>query len=161
MRSLAPTLRAVLGGGLLVLGMLLPVAPARAATYPTSCLSSAGTGTCAFSCSAGDTITIVVGGSAHVQGNGICGGGRAFCDGQRTCTGTDVATTSGDGFCDLAAGTWAYCSAGGSLPDPCELAESLCNLLQEVDLIVCPIFAILYPPEGDIPGVWDCPPYGN
>ena len=30
-----------------------------------------------------------------------------------------------------------------------------------VDSIVCPFFALLFPPEGDVPSVWDCPPYGN
>jgi hypothetical protein len=30
-----------------------------------------------------------------------------------------------------------------------------------IDSIVCPIYAVVFPPEGDIPGIWDCPPYGN
>lgn len=30
-----------------------------------------------------------------------------------------------------------------------------------VDPIVCPVIVPVFPPEGDIPGVWDCPPYGN
>jgi hypothetical protein len=30
-----------------------------------------------------------------------------------------------------------------------------------LDSILCPILAQVFPPEGDIPGVWDCPPYGN
>ena len=30
-----------------------------------------------------------------------------------------------------------------------------------VDSIICPILALVFPPEGDIPGIWDCPPYGN
>jgi hypothetical protein len=36
-----------------------------------------------------------------------------------------------------------------------------------MDSIVCPLFAIVFPPEGDIVlpepigAVWDCPPYGN
>jgi hypothetical protein len=30
-----------------------------------------------------------------------------------------------------------------------------------LDPIICPVLAIVYPPEGDIPGIWDCPPYGN
>ena len=30
-----------------------------------------------------------------------------------------------------------------------------------IDSIVCPLVALLLPPEGDIPGIWDCPPYGN
>lgn len=30
-----------------------------------------------------------------------------------------------------------------------------------VDPIVCPPLALLFPPEGDVPGLWDCPPYGD
>jgi hypothetical protein len=29
-----------------------------------------------------------------------------------------------------------------------------------IDSIICPVLAIVFPPQGDIPGVWDCPPYG-
>jgi hypothetical protein len=53
---------------------------------------------------------------------------------------------------------------------PCGLAEGSgdptpIDIL--IDSIVCPIFAIVFPPEGDIVlpepigAVWDCPPYGN
>lgn len=28
------------------------------------------------------------------------------------------------------------------------------------DPLVCPVLALMYPPDGDIPCVWDCPPYG-
>lgn len=31
---------------------------------------------------------------------------------------------------------------------------------ERVDAIVCPIFAVVFPPYGDIPDIWDCPPYG-
>ena len=30
-----------------------------------------------------------------------------------------------------------------------------------IDSIICPVLALVFPPEGDIPGIWDCPPYGN
>jgi hypothetical protein len=36
-----------------------------------------------------------------------------------------------------------------------------------VDLLVCPVFALVFPPEGDVVlpdpvgPIWDCPPYGN
>ena len=30
-----------------------------------------------------------------------------------------------------------------------------------VDPVVCPVLAVLFPPEGDITGVWDCPPYDD
>lgn len=41
---------------------------------------------------------------------------------------------------------------GGPDPEPIE---------RLLDQLVCPVLALVYPPEGDIPGVWDCPPYGN
>ena len=31
----------------------------------------------------------------------------------------------------------------------------------ELDPLLCPILAILFPPEGDILNIWDCPPYNN
>ena len=33
-------------------------------------------------------------------------------------------------------------------------------LIDEVDPRICPILAVIFPPEGDIPPLWDCPPYG-
>ena len=30
---------------------------------------------------------------------------------------------------------------------------------EEADAVVCPVLATMLPPEGDIAGVWDCPPY--
>lgn len=32
---------------------------------------------------------------------------------------------------------------------------------QRVDAIVCPLLAVVFPPEGDVAAVWDCPPYDN
>ena len=28
-----------------------------------------------------------------------------------------------------------------------------------IDGVVCPVLAVAFPPQGDIPGIWDCPPY--
>lgn len=28
-----------------------------------------------------------------------------------------------------------------------------------VDQLVCPVLVLLFPPEGDVPDLWDCPPY--
>lgn len=28
-------------------------------------------------------------------------------------------------------------------------------------VIICLILILIFYPDGDIPGVWDCPPYGN
>lgn len=33
--------------------------------------------------------------------------------------------------------------------------------LHETDSFTCPVLAVLFPPEGDIPGVWDCAPYNT
>jgi hypothetical protein len=30
-----------------------------------------------------------------------------------------------------------------------------------VDPLVCPLLATLLPPDGDVPGIWDCPPYAS
>jgi hypothetical protein len=30
-----------------------------------------------------------------------------------------------------------------------------------IDSITCPILALVFPPWGDVPDVWDCPPYGG
>ncbi len=30
-----------------------------------------------------------------------------------------------------------------------------------MDSIECPILKTLLPPDGDVPGYYDCPPYGN
>jgi hypothetical protein len=30
-----------------------------------------------------------------------------------------------------------------------------------VDSIVCPLFAMPFPPDGDVSWIWDCPPYGD
>ena len=43
-------------------------------------------------------------------------------------------------------------SASDDDPEPIEYV---------IDSVVCPIFALVFPPEGDIERVWDCPPYGN
>ena len=33
-------------------------------------------------------------------------------------------------------------------------------LIDVVDPAICPVLATLFPPEGDVPPLWDCPPYG-
>ena len=32
---------------------------------------------------------------------------------------------------------------------------------EHVDPVVCPALSALFPPDGDVPDVWDCPPYGS
>ena len=175
--------RATLGAAALFVGSLLPAAPAHAA--PSSCTTVRGTPSCEFSCRAGDLITVDAvgsddtGGSNILSGNAICGGAVAHCDGGPRCHGEDTASSNDDtGICDLSGdgAVEATCTAGDPAAnvEPCNLVESLCNILPAVDSIVCPIVALLSPgvpgvvditPEGDvrIAGelLWDCPPYGN
>ena len=40
------------------------------------------------------------------------------------------------------------------IEDPTDLGPTF-------DSVICPILALLFPPEGDVQGIWDCPPYGN
>ena len=47
----------------------------------------------------------------------------------------------------------ATSAGGGDIFDPIEPVILL------LDTIICIPLAILFPPEGDIPNVWDCPPY--
>lgn len=35
------------------------------------------------------------------------------------------------------------------------------GFLEKVDAVACIPLKLLYPPEGDVPDIWDCPPYGN
>ena len=41
---------------------------------------------------------------------------------------------------------------------PCH--EPIHELELLLDSVVCPVLAVVFPPQGDVPGVWDCPPYG-
>ena len=44
-------------------------------------------------------------------------------------------------------------------------SELLATLLDQaeaaLDTVVCLPLAVLFPPEGDVDGIWDCPPYGS
>jgi hypothetical protein len=66
-----------------------------------------------------------------------------------------------DYFFDAAAGVF---STSGTVA--CELATQLevdspivTDLTEILDPTLCPLLAAVFPPEGDIPGIWDCPPY--
>jgi hypothetical protein len=75
------------------------------------------------------------------------------------CTRVDVDSGPSQYF-DAATDAWtsdpsAECTyVPGGVPgcDP-----SYCDLFG--DGILCPAYSIVFPPEGDIPGIWDCPPY--
>jgi len=48
-----------------------------------------------------------------------------------------------------------------TVEQPCSSTQR-CSPIQEpelVDPIVCPILAVVLPPDGDVDGVWNCPPY--
>lgn len=55
---------------------------------------------------------------------------------------------------DFTAGPAAPC---GQVPQPCECGPS--DPLRVLDPLVCPVLALVFPPSGDVPLVWDCPPY--
>lgn len=177
MQMSARWLRAALGCAVLVLG-----APAMPAQAGTSCVTTSGTPSCQFSCDAGDTLVIEVGGPLRVQGNAQCGGASVHCVGNQHCVdGPDTSSSAGTGFCDLTEGTWARCTTGGPLavPEPCDIADFLCTVyeivedaLRQLDPVLCTLLATLSPgvpgvvditPEGDVyvlgTLVWDCPPY--
>ena len=39
--------------------------------------------------------------------------------------------------------------------------EFPCDSDPFIDGVFCGVFAYVLPPEGDVPGIWDCPPYGD
>lgn len=61
----------------------------------------------------------------------------------------------------LGGGNWTYdatasCDAGLSVDVPLDDVT-----VAAVDPIVCPQLSAVFPPDGDVPDVWDCPPYGS
>jgi hypothetical protein len=47
-------------------------------------------------------------------------------------------------------------------PEPDPLGEVVDGLFVDVvDPLLCAVLVTQYPPEGDLPGIWDCPPYGH
>jgi hypothetical protein len=157
----------------LLVGVVVPAAPAQAYSTCVTTLVTA----CSFTCHPGDVVTIEVGGAGAVGGAAGCPGAGAVCGGSTYCTASSSSGASaGTGFCDLFTGQWARCSAGNPLSaaagvlDPlCERTE--CNVFPPVDPILCPVLASLrgvygpvtIDPEGDVwvagEKVWDCPPY--
>jgi hypothetical protein len=81
------------------------------------------------------------------------------------CTSVDVAgrdrlhhdpTLGDDG--GWTADATARCQPVFGPAEPLPLVDDVWLLL---DSIVCPALAVAFPPQGDVPGVWDCPPYGS
>ena len=75
---------------------------------------------------------------------------------------TTVSDATGTYYWDDLTGDWvssasaAHCSLATSASTDDGPTHEL-ELL--IDSIICPVLATLLPPEGDIAGVWDCPPY--
>ena len=76
------------------------------------------------------------------------------------CTRVDVAGR-GPLYLDSERDVWSAdpyvpCGAAwGNDPDP----DPSPGLEPYVDMVVCPVLAVAFPPQGDVPGIWDCPPY--
>lgn len=52
----------------------------------------------------------------------------------------------------------AACASNVYDPDDPHAGDEIGPL---VDSVVCEAFEVVFPPEGDIDGIWDCPPYGS
>ena len=77
----------------------------------------------------------------------IVGRGRLYYD-PEMAGGDGGWTTDPAASCDLVFGP----------AEPLPLVDDAEEL---VDSIVCPLLAVAFPPQGDVPGIWDCPPYGS
>jgi hypothetical protein len=134
------------------------LAPAHAAAPP---FCSPVTATCTFSCLAGERIWVYAAG-ANAQVNGDCGGGHAECNdysGPQCPASGSVATSDGEGPCDIAGGQFALC---WSAPDDGGTQPILCAVLAT---FAGPFGPFYIDPSGDVylnsDRVWDCPPYGS
>jgi hypothetical protein len=60
-------------------------------------------------------------------------------------------------YWDAASASWS--TTGGT----CDLSTSIETppVGGEIDFLICPILAIVFPPEGDVLNIWDCPPYNS
>lgn len=82
---------------------------------------------------------------------------------------TDARGDSGTFYWDAWEQEWTTDSTvpcTGLLAPPCcyvpfvgDTSEIVGELFLEVDRIVCAVLDDVFPPEGDIPGLWHCPPY--
>jgi hypothetical protein len=135
---------------------------------PSTCSQPDTTGKCAGAhCHAGEAFGITVYGPGHVQGTALCGSTVVHCDGEQTCSASEVAEADSQLGCDLSQGTIAECWAGAP------------GLLGPLDPLICSLFVSLAPTvDGLIPELlyidpsdgdaqvlngdfYDCPPYGS
>lgn len=75
-------------------------------------------------------------------------------------------------YYDDTAGVWSTSSAAPCAPATrlrCDNSEPACATANGVltpvkdtlDQLLCPPLALVFPPQGDVPPVWDCPPYAS
>jgi hypothetical protein len=80
------------------------------------------------------------------------GGGTVYYDADGDDGSTDAGHWSADA--DSACGPFNVSPAPGE-PGPVE------DLVLLIDAIACPVLKELLPPDGDVAGIWECPPYGS
>jgi hypothetical protein len=67
----------------------------------------------------------------------------------------------------IVGGPTLYYDAGSRAwtTDPATLCEPSLDVIGPdpylPDAVLCPLLTGAFPPDGDVPGVWDCPPYGG
>lgn len=90
----------------------------------------------------------------------LCGWNGGQFDVYWLCTRLDVI---GGGTLYKSGGSWTTNAAADCDPAisvVCDSSTLPCGLKQSfLDPLLCPIFAIFFPPQGDIGIFWDCPPY--
>ena len=88
-------------------------------------------------------------------------------EGQPVYLCTEVSVNGTVYYYDDASGSWsasASATCGEAIqqdliPEP--LFSLINSILEQVDPTICPFIAMAFPPEGDVLGVYDCPPYGG
>lgn len=67
-------------------------------------------------------------------------------------------------YYDGESGTWSESSAAqcstsaGPSPEPFP-STAVDAIIAFAEAVVCPVLAVVFPPHGDVLGLWDCPPY--
>ena len=112
-------------------------ADACAVTGPTTPVAGEVAGTCTYASATGDNVYLCT----EVD---IVNGPTLYWDSVN-----DVWSTEPNVGCSL-----------DITVEPGEEGGPIHELELLIDSIICPVLATLLPPQGDIPGLWDCPPYG-
>ena len=90
-------------------------------------------------------------------------------EGQPVYLCSEVTVDGMTSYWDEVAGAWSSNSAASCdeavvqevLPGPFAPVLDVAGPIMDgvVDPVACPVLAAVLPPDGDVPGVWDCPPY--